>query len=189
MSNEIPAPEFDHFERVVIKDDDARCKGFHGEQGTIIWLDSSAVLRNPALPDKWHYVVHLPTHAACRSFCQSDLKSAGDFDPESAYRGQRPEISFDLVLEEDNDWMEGSYRLPGEFWKVVIFQKDDVPELQFQPGHWKRSTQWERDITGIVIRFPRKAKMSREDLLHAMSKVFGYNDWVQVEGPDSMMLR
>lgn len=85
--------------------------------------------------------------------------------------------------------MEGSYRLPGEFWKVVIFQKEDVPEIQCQPTTWQRPTKWEGEMTGVVIRFPRTAKVSREDLLRAMSQVFGCSEWVQVNGPDSMMLR
>ena len=131
----------------------------------------------------------MPTLAGCRSFIQSDLESAGCFDLESAHLGQRAEISFDLVLEEDNDWTEGSYRLPGEFWKVVIFQKDEVPELQFRQFRWRKWTQWERDVAGIVILFPQKKSMGHKDMLHAMSQAFGCNDWVQVVGPDSMMLR
>jgi hypothetical protein len=110
----------------------------------------------------------VPTHAAWKTFFQSDLESEGDFDPESAHLGKRFEISFDLVLEEYNGWIEGSYSLPGEFWKVVIFQRDDVLELRSQPSSWQRPTKWEREITGVVIRFPRTARMGRDDLLRAM---------------------
>lgn len=188
-SIELPAPKFKHFERVRIRGDEPRCKQWQGERGTIIWLDSSAVRRQPTQPDQWLYVVHLPAHSAWRTFFQSDLESEGGFDPKSAHLGKRPEISFDLVMEEDNGCMEGSYRLPGEFWKVVIFQKDDVPELRSQPSRWQRPTRWEREINGVVIRFPRTARMGRDDLLRAMAQVFGRSDWVQVDGPDSMMLR
>ena len=189
MSSELPAPKFGHFERVVISGQRQRCTDHHGERGTIIWLDSSAVRRSPALPDQWLYVVHLPNHAAWTTFFQAELESEGGFDPESAHLGKRPEISFDTVLEEDNGWVEGSYRLPGEFWKVVIFQKDDVPEFRCQPTNWQRPTRWEREITGMVIRFPRTARMGRADLLQAMSKAVGFSEWVEVRGPDSMMLR
>ena len=189
MSKELPAPKFQHFERVVIRGEGPRCKDYHGERGTIIWLESSAVRKNPALPDQWLYVVHLPAHAAWRTFFQSDLESENGFDPESAHLGKRPEISFDLVMEEDNGWMEGSYRLPGEFWKVVIFQKDDVAEMLFQTSIWQRPTRWEREVSGVVIRFPRTARMGRADLLQALSKAVGFSEWVEVQGPDSMMLR
>lgn len=189
MSKELPAPKFQHFEQVIIKGEGPGCKDYVGERGTIIWLESSAVRKNPALPDQWLYVVHLPTHGAWRTFFQSDLESEDGFDPESAHLGERPEISFDLVLEEDNGWMEGSYRLPGEFWKVVVFQRDDLLKLRSQPTIWQRPTKWERDIAGVVIRFPRTARIGRDDLLRAMAQVFGRSDWVQVDGPDSMMLR
>jgi hypothetical protein len=82
-----------------------------------------------------------------------------------------------------------SYRLPGEFWKVVIFLKDDVADIRCEPSTWQKPTKWEREITGVVIRFPRTARMSRDDLLQAMSDAFGHREWVQVDGPDSMVLR
>ncbi len=107
MSSGLPAPKFEHFERVIIIGEGPRCTDHHGESGTIIWLDSYAVRRNPALPDQWLYVVHLPTYAAWTTFFQSDLESEGVFDPESAHLGKRPEISFDMTLEEDNVWAEG----------------------------------------------------------------------------------
>jgi hypothetical protein len=189
MSSELPAPKFEHFERVVIGCEERRCTDYRGAVGTIIWLDSSAVRRNPLLPDQWLYVVHLPTHAVWRTFFQSDLETGSGFDPESAHLGNRPEISFDTILEEDNGWAEGSYRLPGEFWKVVIFQKDDVPEIQWRLSDWQRPTRWERDITGLVIRFPRTERMGRAELLRAMSMALGFSEWSEVRGPDSMMLR
>lgn len=189
MSNELPAPKFEHYERVVIRGDGPHCTGYRGERGTVIWLDSAAVRRTPTSPDQWLYVVHLPARAVWTTFFQSDLESEGAFDPEAAHLGERPEISFDTVLEEDNGWAEGSYRLPGESWKVVIFRKDDVPELRFEACNWQRPTRWEREITGVVIRFPRTARMGRADLLQAISRAVGFSEWVEVRGPDSMRLR
>ncbi|MDP6445997.1 MAG: hypothetical protein QGG36_23370 [Pirellulaceae bacterium] len=186
MSPRVPAPKFELYERVVIK---SKERGFHGERGTVVCIESSAIRKDPAQPDRWAYVVHLPTHVVWRTFLQSDLESEGVFDPESVHRGERPEVSFDLVMKDDNDWMEGTYRLRGELWKVVIFRKDDVPELQLQPTTWKKPTKWEREVPGIVIRFPRKARVGRDDLLAAMSQAFGCSDWTEVDGPDSMMLR
>jgi hypothetical protein len=135
------------------------------------------------------YIVHLPARNCWRTFLQGDLDSEGGFDPETAHLGTRPEISFDIVLKEENAFAEGSYRLPGQFWQVVIFQKDDVPEVRCQPSKWDRPTNWEREATGIVLRFPRTAKLSRDDLLQAMSQAFGCNEWTVVHGPDSMNLR
>ncbi|MBC8289165.1 MAG: hypothetical protein H8E37_02510 [Planctomycetes bacterium] len=186
MSTEVPAPRLEHLERVVINGNGT---GYHGERGTIVWLESSAVRRNPTRPDQWAYVVHLPKQAAWRTFLQSDLESEGGFDLETDHLGKRAEISFDLVLKEDNDWMEGSYRLLGEFWNVVIFRKDDVEEVRFQRRIWERPTKWERAMTGMVIRFPRKVRVGRNDLFGAMSRAFGCSEWTEVAGPDSMVLR
>jgi hypothetical protein len=189
VSQELPAPRFGHFERVIVRGEEPRCKDCRGERGTVIWLDSSYVRRSPSRPDRWLYVVHLPGRAACRTFFQSDLESEGGFDPESAHLGGRPEVSFDTVLGEDNAWAEGSYRLPGEPWKVVIFRKDDVPEVRCEASRWRRPTRWEREAAGVVISFPRTARMGRDDLLGVMSKAFGCTGWVQVSGPDSIVLR
>ncbi len=189
MSQELQPPKFGHFERVIIKGDGPSCNDYQGAKGTVIWIDSSAARRNPTHPDQWLYVVYLPTHAVWKTVFQSDLESEGAFDKEATHFGHRAEISFDLVMERDNDWMEGSYRLPGECWKIVIFQKDDVPDVRWEPSKWQRPTKWEREITGVVVRFPRTAKMGREDFLRVMSQAFGYTEWVRVHGPDSMSLR
>jgi hypothetical protein len=103
--------------------------------------------------------------------------------------GQRPEISFDTVLKGDNAFVEGCYRLPGAFWQVVIFQKAEVPDRCWQPSVWKKPTTWEGEIGGIVIRFPRESAMSRDALMQAMCQAVGYEEWAEVEGPDSTMLR
>ena len=72
---------------------------------------------------------------------QSSLRSEGTFDNETEYFGQRAEISFDIVLKEDHDWAEGTYRLPGEFWKIMIFKKDDVPSIQYEPSKWAQTSK------------------------------------------------
>lgn len=134
MSPTVPAPTFELYERVIIKSKETE---FYGERGAIVCIESSAIKRDPSQPDRWAYVVHLPTCEVWRTFLQSDLESEGVVDAESVHRGTRPEISFDLVVKEDNDWMEGTYRLRDELWKVVIFRKDDVQALQLQPTVWK----------------------------------------------------
>ena len=120
---------------------------------------------------------------------QSSLRSEGTFDNETEYFGQRAEISFDIVLKEDHDWAEGTYRLPGEFWKIMIFKKDDVPSIQYEPSKWAQTSKWEPEFTGVVFWLPRADKVDRDYLLRAMSLAFGYSDWVEVSGPDSMIMR
>ncbi len=186
---DVPAPKFARFERVLVISENPRRSQWNGKRGTIAWLDSYYVLQQPRDADRWTYIVHLPTQGKWISFSQSDLASEGTFEPESALLGDRPEISFDIILEEDNDRAEGSYRLPGEFWNVAIFEKADAPELRCKPAVWRKPTVWESEIPGVVIQFPQAAKMGRDDILRAMSHFFHVGEWAEISGPDSIVLR
>jgi hypothetical protein len=125
----------------------------------------------------------LPLAECCRTFFESDLESAGELDPPSAHLGKRPEVSFDTVLEADNAFAEGCYRLPGRFWEVMIFTRADVAELRCVPG------RWDSGITGMVFRVPADARLDRDYILGALSQAFGCEGWVEAKGPDSMVLR
>jgi hypothetical protein len=176
-----PTPRFERFERVVIAADAIHFKEFRGAQGTILWRD---FLRgNPTRPDRWVYIVQLSGSDAYKAILESDLQSEGAFDPEAVHFGKRAEISFDVVTEPDMAFIEGSYRRPGRFWQVAILAKDDVPNLQYRPS------TWESGMTGVVFRAPRSVKLNREYAFWAMTRAFGHRDWVEVNGPDSMVLR
>lgn len=184
----IPAPLFKRFERVRVVNTKKELAHYAGESGTVVWHDSSSV-RQPDRADHWIYVVHLPHRTSWISSLQCHLKSEGTFDTEADHLTDRAEISFDTVLEEDNDYVEGSYRLPGRFWQVVAFQKQDVPEICSKPERWERATEWEETATGMLVSLPRKCRANRESILAAMTRVTGIADWVEVQGPDSMCLR
>lgn len=190
MVIDVPAPTFKRFERVTIKGIGPHySKDYRGGRGTVVWLESTGVRRQPASPDQWLYVVHVPSRSSWNAFFQYDLESEGGMDAESAHVGRRAEISFDTILEDDNVWVEGSYRLPGEFWKVVIFGKEDVPEMWCRTSNWQRATKWEGEVPVTEVRLPKHAKMGRAELLRAMTEAVGHSDWAEVAGPDSMMLR
>jgi hypothetical protein len=93
------------------------------------------------------------------------------------------EISYDLVMEEDMAFVEGSYRLPGEDWQVVIVSRYDRAERQVMPQ------KWESGVSGVVIRFPRSARLDHAAVEEVLSAAFGVWEWVVVRGPDSMQLR
>jgi hypothetical protein len=189
MTSDLPAPLFKQFERVRLVGDRPQVANYLGERGTVIWLDSYYVRQQPGRADRWMYVVHLTGRGCWRTFLQSDLESERTFDAEAMHLSDRPEISFDTVLEADNDYTEGSFRLPDGFWQVVVFRKDEVQVVSSTPSIWERPTAWELEATGLVIRMPRGDKVDREYLLRVMYQVIGFDGWVEVSGPDSMNLR
>jgi hypothetical protein len=93
------------------------------------------------------------------------------------------EISYDLVMGDDMDFVEGTYRLPGGEWQVVIVSRYDVQEPEVVPQ------QWESGVSGVLIRFPRSGRLDRAAVERVLSTSLGVWDWDAVRGPDSMKLR
>ena len=97
----------------------------------------------------------------------------------------RAEISYDLVMEDDMEFAEGTYRLPGGDWQVVIVlaRDRDVPEPRPVPQ------RWESGATGVVVRLPRAERVNAEAVERVLSAAFDVLEWVRVRGPDSTQLR
>jgi hypothetical protein len=93
------------------------------------------------------------------------------------------EISYDLVMGVDMAFVEGSYRLPGGDWQVVIVSRYDVVEPQVVPQ------RWESGASGVLVRFPRSARLDQAAVERVLSAALGVREWVAVRGPDSMQLR
>jgi hypothetical protein len=104
---------------------------------------------------------------------------------EIATLAMRAEISYDLVMEDDMEFVEGTYRLPGGDWQVVIVSAfdRDVPEPQVVPQ------RWESGVSGVFIRLPRAERVNAATVERVLSEALGVSDWVRVHGPDSMQLR
>ena len=95
----------------------------------------------------------------------------------------RAEISYDLVMDNDMGFVEGTFRLPGEDWQVVIVSRYDVPEpdavLQV----------WDSGVRGVFVRFPCGWPLNAAAVEQVLSAALGVSEWVAVRGPDSMWLR
>jgi hypothetical protein len=171
VADEPPVPKFQRFERVRVVElpyDPA----LSGRWGTILWCDAFNEM----------YLVYFPKNTY-RTLMDGHFQSEGAFDPESAHLGTRLEFSFDIDMSDDMNWVEGTYRLPGKFWEVMIFGKQDVPALRDRPGEWPSG------IAGTVFDVPREAKLNRQYVQQALAVAFGVDGWVEVQGPDSMVLR
>jgi hypothetical protein len=93
------------------------------------------------------------------------------------------EISYGLVMGDDMDFVEGTYRLPGGEWQVVIVSRYDVPEVEVVPQRWDSGT------SGVLIRYSRFTRLDRAAVMRVLSTALGIWEWVDVRGPDSMQFR
>jgi hypothetical protein len=93
------------------------------------------------------------------------------------------EISFDLVMEDDTSFVEGTFRLPFGEWQVVIVSKRpvSVPNV-------KRTT-WDSGVTGIHVEFPHEQVLDKSAVMGLLSQTYGIKVWNEISGPDSMNLR
>ena len=96
----------------------------------------------------------------------------------------KAEISFDLIMEDDMGFVEGTYRLPGSEWQVLIFSRDDVEQPEAST-----EGKWASGVTGVFVRFPRNEKLNKEVVMRILSDTLGVTEWNEVRGPDSMKLR
>ena len=95
----------------------------------------------------------------------------------------RAEISYDLVMDDDMSFVEGTYRLPDGEWQVYVVTRDDVSEPRVE------AAQWEGGVTGVCVRYPRSVPLGRSSVERVLSAALGMREWVEVRGPDSIQLR
>jgi hypothetical protein len=97
----------------------------------------------------------------------------------------RAEISYDLVMDDDMEFVEGTFRLPAGEWQVVIVSAfdRDVPEPQVVPQ------RWDSGVSGVFVRLPRAERINAATVERVLSEALGVSEWVRVRGPDSMALR
>ncbi len=93
------------------------------------------------------------------------------------------EISYDLVMEEDMSFIEGTFRVDGGDWQVIIANKEPIPEITCTP------TEWESGVCGVVVRVPEQIVLNANVVERILSEWFHVDMWKQVRGPDSMALR
>lgn len=93
------------------------------------------------------------------------------------------EISYDLVMEDDMGFAEGTYRIGGCDWCVFIFSKRPVEEPCWNAGHWE-SGAW-----GITVEVPVGMRLNVASIEKLLAEILGVGSWVRVRGPDSMQLR
>jgi hypothetical protein len=94
------------------------------------------------------------------------------------------EISFDLIMEGNMDFAEGTYRLPGGNWQVFIFSRRSIRQSEINA-----SAKWASGVTGMSVQFPKSQKLDKAVVMEVLSDELGVTEWKEVHGPDSMQLR
>jgi hypothetical protein len=94
------------------------------------------------------------------------------------------QISFDLIMDDDMSFIEGSYQLPGYPWQVFIFHKeDDIHKPTSQFGGWRSG------VTGLHIKVPRDTRLNAGMAIELLTEILDWTTWITVPGPDSLVLR
>jgi hypothetical protein len=98
-------------------------------------------------------------------------------------RVMQGEISYDLIMQDDMTFVEGSYRIGEGDWQVFIIRKDPVEKQEVTQGRWPSG------VTGVFARVPLPVGLNKQAVERLMSELLGVLRWREVRGPDSMQLR
>jgi hypothetical protein len=93
------------------------------------------------------------------------------------------QISYDLVMEDDMAFAEGTFRLEGGEWQVFIFNKDPIQEPITKLGHF------DSGVAGVTVKLPDSDKLNKRMVTDVLAQLLGVEEWQEVRGPDSMQLR
>ena len=93
------------------------------------------------------------------------------------------EISYDIAMDADNSFVEGSYCVGDGVWQVFIVSNRDVTEAIIKPS------AWDSGVTGVVIKLPRGTCLDKALVERLLSDRLDVTRWAEVRGPDSMSLR
>lgn len=98
----------------------------------------------------------------------------------------KAEITFDLIMTDDMDFVEGCYRLAGSAWEVFIFSHTRIGSNE--PGVWTGLT-WKSGVKGLNAVIPPSTKLNKAAVMDVLSQALGVTEWSEVRGPDSIVLR
>ncbi len=94
-------------------------------------------------------------------------------------------ISYDLRMEDNMSFVEGTYLVPGHDWQVFIFGLDSTA---LRPVV-KTDARWESGVRGIHVKLPKGSPLNKGVVTRILSGHLGITEWEEVSGPDSMQLR
>jgi hypothetical protein len=94
------------------------------------------------------------------------------------------ELSFDCIYGDDQDHMEGCFRLPGRDWQVFYFTRRWDDKAEIIPN-----AVWRSGITGVNVQHPKDQPLNQAAVIAVLSRALGVETWSIVLGPDSLTLK
>jgi len=88
-------------------------------------------------------------------------------------------------MDDDMPFVEGTFRLPGGEWQVLIF----IPEEELDEPNVDTEGRWESGVRGVCVYWPRWRALNKTVVEQLLSSVYSVAHWIPVKGPDSMILR
>lgn len=98
-------------------------------------------------------------------------------------RRPKGQISYDLVMDDDMRFVEGSYRYEGCDWCVFIISKGAIDGPSWKGG------MWESGVSGVAVQVPLGMHLNSASVESLLSEILGICKWERVRGPDSIQLR
>jgi hypothetical protein len=100
------------------------------------------------------------------------------------------QISFDTELsDDDNEHMEGSYRLTSGDWKVFYFTHHHHGKMWMGEKNIRHDFMFSGGVIGTDSIFPTTEKLNKHTVVDIFTQLTGVKYWVEVIGPDSLILK
>ncbi|MBL8814412.1 MAG: hypothetical protein JNL58_00165 [Planctomyces sp.] len=190
MPHDLKSPRYRQFEEVITRRDDfATFRPIEaqlpsdGLVGTVLWCEKYYAHRDDGLND-FLYVVYFPAYACYATIAERDLASTALMLDEREFPGRSFEISFDTEVDAtDIPIAEGSFRLPERFWSVFVIQQAEVSSTTVKRGFARSG------IEELLCLIPRDKPITRDLVMKVLGQAVGTDEWVEVAGPDSLVLK
>jgi hypothetical protein len=166
--------DIERLDVVIIHSDKGYHSHFTGKEATVIWLDRGYPIAKLFVEETGQYI----------DILLADLELTDKRADYQSLLGKKYEISTDLVLGNDMAFFQGTYRIPGEFWRLVLAHTEPEYEKVIHKKY-----MWPTGIETIEVRVPEGQKINLEFVKDILTRYCPQANWELVRGPDSMSFR
>lgn len=108
----------------------------------------------------------------------------------SAYEAVVGELTFDTILTEDGaSHVEGCYRFSGGNWLVFYFTNQHISGPAIHTPIIRPNAVFSSGIGGVNGYFPPGWLLNKKTVGEILADAVGVDGWVEVVGPDSLLLK